>query len=748
MPGDSGRATPMTNNGGTRRTNVASTPITNNINLPNGQDLTARLTATHGLVKCASEAKVYLEQRSLITIDNNCGINTLANLLITTLFEPRIPDHAVNVMRAVVFLMMNKYQNIFAKDLVVIIAEKLSTASEHPNVQLECELNFLVASDTSQANHTQQLTNLVTLLMKTSQELSLTSQNISKSADNIAKSTSEILPFTQTISSMADHINSIADSAKALVKAVDDLKSSPPTPNSIQQTTSGTSPPYANAVTNSTPCPMSSSPYNSDMLEYVTCIENRLQIQECQVYITFDNNMADSPKEHSRTAAFALHGKINEWIRSLDQEAHQVMSPAGQPIKVLQFTERGAILLKFESKEYTDHFNTYCRNNNLLRQICSTVKIQPHTYQVVIKFVPCDGSFSPKDNTQLCAIEAEHNLDKGAIVAAMWIKEPERHSPGQKTANVKVLCATPNAANRLLTECVFIANSRVVITKDIQEPIRCNKCQEYGHIREQCENPKRCSNCTRAHPVTECNYPNDPHCVSCGTSSMHASSDRGNCPQFSRHLSTIDACLLENSMPYFLISGQPSTFALAAKPIHTHSTNYSNCPQPQTNLSNSQQQQQQHQNQPPPPQTSNTLLTSQHNLQQTTLDQRNNSANQPSAIINANASPSRPTDNGWQTQHRHREATRLNPNNIPLSWPSSQPQTLFQYGFVPNPPTQFQPVSQFYNANDFAPGASWQWITHAQLECQQTSESGSRMHVNLHEILTIFLILQIPQNLI
>ena len=133
--------------------------------------------------------------------------------------------------------------------------------------------------------------------MKTSQELSLTSQNILKSANNIAKSTSEILPFTQTIPSMADHINLIADSAKALTKAVNDLKSSPPTPNSIQQSTTGASLSYANTVTKSTPCPTSSLPYNSDTTEYVMRIENRLQIQERQVYITFDNNAADSPKE-------------------------------------------------------------------------------------------------------------------------------------------------------------------------------------------------------------------------------------------------------------------------------------------------------------------------------------------------------------------------------------------------------------------------------------------------------------------
>ena len=259
------------------------------------------------------------------------------------------------------------------------------------------------------------------------------------------------------------------------------------------------------------------------------------------------------------------------------------------------------MLLEFKLKDYTDHFNTYCRDNNLLKQICNTVKIQQCTYQVVMKFVPCNSSFSPEDEAQLHTIEAKHKLDKGAIVAASWIKKPERWSPRQKTANIKVPCATLSAANRLLTEHIFIVNSHIVIMQDIQEPICCNKCQEYGHTHEQCKNPEWCSNCVWAHPATECNFPNDPHCVSCGTSLMHASSDRGNCPQFSRHVSTINACLPENSKPYFPIPGQPSMFVLVVKPIHNPTTNYTNWPEPQTSIPIIQQQQQQYHIQPPPP---------------------------------------------------------------------------------------------------------------------------------------------------
>ena len=126
------------------------------------------------------------------------------------------------------------------------------------------------------------------------------------------------------------------------------------------------------------------SPYMPETPEYITWIENRLHIQEHQVYITFNNNTVDLPEECSGTEAFTLWGKINEWIRVLDQEMYQVMSPAGQPIKVLQFTEQGAMLLKFKSKDYTDCFNTYCRDKNLLKQIWNTAKIQQCTYQVVM----------------------------------------------------------------------------------------------------------------------------------------------------------------------------------------------------------------------------------------------------------------------------------------------------------------------------------------------------------------------------
>ena len=212
------------------------------------------------------------------------------------------------------------------------------------------------------------------------------------------------------------------------------------------------------------------------------CIENRLCIQEHQVYIFIDNEAADSLKERNSSAAYMLRSKINEWIQSLDQETNQITLTSGQPIRVLQFTEHSAMLLEFDSKPHADRFQTYCKDKGLLTCICSTVKIQARTYCVVFKFIPWDSSFSSENKDYLRTMASEHNLEEGSIVAASWIKKPKHRAPNQKMANVKVFYASPTVTNHLLMEHIFILNSRVVIIKDTQEPIQCNKCQEYVSI--------------------------------------------------------------------------------------------------------------------------------------------------------------------------------------------------------------------------------------------------------------------------
>ena len=151
----------------------------------------------------------------------------------------------------------------------------------------------------------------------------------------------------------------------------------------------------------------------------------------------------DSPSDCGGQAAYTLHEKANKWIRALDQETSHSSSTSGCLIKALHFTKCNTILLELESSLPASCFQVYCKENNLLVCFCSMAYIQPCSYQIIMKFIPCDGTFTPEDKEQLRAIEEKHKLKSGSILSTSWIKKPERRSPNQKTGNIKVICSSP-----------------------------------------------------------------------------------------------------------------------------------------------------------------------------------------------------------------------------------------------------------------------------------------------------------------
>ena len=150
-------------------------------------------------------------------------------------------------------------------------------------------------------------------------------------------------PGDPTSTNSPNPFTSITESTKTLVKLVEDIKVSVVAVQDDQlhhAHTPDMSKTYAKVVAANTHHSPSSnqSTFNPDTLEHITHIENKLHIQERQVYVTFDQNTDDSPKVLSGTAAYTLGGKLNKWMHSLDQEAHQVLQTTNHLIKMLSFT--------------------------------------------------------------------------------------------------------------------------------------------------------------------------------------------------------------------------------------------------------------------------------------------------------------------------------------------------------------------------------------------------------------------------
>jgi hypothetical protein len=73
-----------------------------------------------------------------------------------------------------------------------------------------------------------------------------------------------------------------------------------------------------------------------------------------------------------------------------------------------------------------------------------------------------------------------------------------------------------------LPEAIFLAYIKTNVEDYVPNPLRCFKCQLFGHHKDRCSKAAVCSNCGQSH--SENPYPNPPFCINCKEN--HPASDR------------------------------------------------------------------------------------------------------------------------------------------------------------------------------------------------------------------------------
>ena len=95
---------------------------------------------------------------------------------------------------------------------------------------------------------------------------------------------------------------------------------------------------------------------------------------------------------------------------------------------------------------------------------------------------------------------------------------------GTKKTNLYILTfSTPR-----LPEEIKVGHLNVKVKMYIPNPLRCYKCQEYGHGANRCTKKERCFRCGEHHQSTVCTA-DQPSCFHC--SGKHTTADR-NCPTY------------------------------------------------------------------------------------------------------------------------------------------------------------------------------------------------------------------------
>ncbi|KAJ7214125.1 hypothetical protein C8J57DRAFT_1096557, partial [Mycena rebaudengoi] len=171
---------------------------------------------------------------------------------------------------------------------------------------------------------------------------------------------------------------------------------------------------------------------------------------------------------------------------------------------------------------------------NFVAALGGTCVYKPRRIEMVAEMVSVEAVL--EDAAMWRLVESDSGIAKGGINGGRWIKAPQRRSPNQKVAHVKVDFATAEAANHAIDHGIFILGRRARVRKSEEEARRCAKCQKYaGHIALNCtEEADVCGRCAAGHRTADCTLTDREsfHCSNCKVNG-HGAVDRS-CPVFQK----------------------------------------------------------------------------------------------------------------------------------------------------------------------------------------------------------------------
>ena len=158
--------------------------------------------------------------------------------------------------------------------------------------------------------------------------------------------------------------------------------------------------------------------------------------------------------------------------------------------------------------------------------------------------------FDTTKEEYLQEIEEQNNIHPRRIRKAKWIKPIYRRAPGQQFAHLALTVSTPEDANIIIRDGLYICGMKMYPKKLKVEPKQCMKCRKWGYFTNECLAEKdSCGNCGEYHMTKDCPDKERRYCVSCKNDS-HASWDR-ECPEFKRRVDRMDEGHPENVLMYF-----------------------------------------------------------------------------------------------------------------------------------------------------------------------------------------------------
>lgn len=214
--------------------------------------------------------------------------------------------------------------------------------------------------------------------------------------------------------------------------------------------------------------------------------------------------------------------------------------------------EKGGILLETNRAEAKSWLLNDKRLDAFIAKFSPGATVKPKKYTIKALYLPVDQPIDTAEAWRI--VETENDLPPNAISHIKWMKPASRRGKDQQHGHATITLVEPSDANKLLRQGLQTLGNNYRCHKSKVEPLRCLKCQHYGHIASTCKAPEAiCATCAQHHEdAQDCPQLNrkEAHaCVSCNLGG-HASWNR-TCPSRQKLQRILDERLESNTLPYF-----------------------------------------------------------------------------------------------------------------------------------------------------------------------------------------------------
>ncbi|KAF9239981.1 hypothetical protein BU15DRAFT_46065 [Melanogaster broomeanus] len=138
-------------------------------------------------------------------------------------------------------------------------------------------------------------------------------------------------------------------------------------------------------------------------------------------------------------------------------------------IKAIIKLKNGGLLVELDSGEHATWIKRAENQTKFVAALENAAKIKERSYQILTLFLPISSLIH--DLEWLRAVEMENDIDDESIESIRWVKPVERRSPTQCVAHAIINLRTPQAANSLMKNGLYICKNKLLPRKEKREPV-------------------------------------------------------------------------------------------------------------------------------------------------------------------------------------------------------------------------------------------------------------------------------------